>query len=197
MHEYPACSVVTAETGAQSGPPILFHSGLPKLYHLLWGAAIPEDGSMDGDSPDDGEGCQDLAGYTCTPLARAYDLFANLLFQHLLDDPATGHVQSGVATRLSARIAQQNGEVAAAVCRRHYDRALSSNQRVCFVWDLVSARAPFERLSGILDASKIPGLAAKPGGRAFQKKHGLPKLLEFVAATPRRPSEIDWFRGVY
>ena len=193
----PKCTMLTVE----SGPPLLLYSGVPKLYHLLWGATVPEDeGVVHSDTPGEEDSCEyeDLSGYTCTPLARAYDLFSNLLDQHAMEDPATGHVKSGVAARLSARIAQQNGAVAAAACRRHYDRALSSNRRVRFVWDLVSAGARFESLACIIDASKVPTLAAVSGDdRAFQRRYGLPKLLEFTAASPREPSEIDWFHGVY
>ncbi len=188
------CNVVTADVAARAGTPILLHSDVPKTYHLLWDAALPEDGWLDCDS--DGEGCEDLAGYTCTPLARAYDLLSHLLHQQLLENP-DGRLKSGVASRFSARIAQQNGEVCAATCRRHYDRAVACKRRVQFVWDLVSCHADFESLVGILDASKIQTLASEEG--EWQNICGVPKLLTeaITAATPRQRTDIDWFRGVY
>ncbi len=189
------CNVVTADMTAQSGSPVLLHSGVPKTYHLIWAVALPEDGWPELDCDSDEDGCEDLAGYTCTPLARAYDLLSHLLDQQLLENP-DGHLKSGVASRFSARVAQQNGEVCAATCRRHYDRALACKRRVQFVWDLVSCHANFESLAGILDASKIPTLAASG---EWQKTCGVPKLLteSITAAPPRQPIEIDWLRGVY
>ncbi len=151
--------MVTAGVAAQSDSPILLHSGVSKTYRLIWAVALPEDGRLDLDCDSDGDGCEDLAGYTCTPLARAYGLLSRLLDQQLLENP-DGHLKSGVASRFSARVAQQNGEVCAATCRRHYDRALACKRRVQFVWDLVSCHANFESLAGILDASKIPALVA-------------------------------------
>ena len=110
-------------------------TGVPRKYHLVWGAGLPNDDlddlSMDDDEFD-AEVTEDVSGYACTPLALAYDLFAHLLETQLLEDDAS---KSGIVARLSGKMQQQNGEVAASMCRRHYERMLSMKGcRVGFAW---------------------------------------------------------------
>ena len=175
-------------------------TGVPKVFNLFWNASLDDEGvdSLSDAYEDDYDSCSDLAGYTCTPLVRAYDLFANLLDQSLLEDVATGHIRSGIASHFATKMAQQNGEVAASLARERYDRVLAAHRRVEFVWDFVSCSASFDSLHAILDASKIPLLKLPRGGvRKFRRMYGLPMLLAFTESSARKPSEIDWFTGVY
>ena len=188
-------SVITAELAAETGSPIMLHSGVPMIYHLLWGADVPELTLPNSDSETE-DACEDLSGYACTPLARAYDLLSHLLDQQILEQP-DGHMKSGMVSRLSARIVKQNGEVSAATCLRHYHRSLTCKRKIQFVWDLAACHAEFDSLAGILDATTIPGILDMQG--RWVTECGVPKLLSeaIVAAVPRRPTEIDWFRGIY
>ena len=56
-------------------------TGVPKVFNLFWNASLDDEGvdSQSDAYEDDYDSCSDLAGYTCTPLVRAYDLFAILL----------------------------------------------------------------------------------------------------------------------
>ena len=175
-------------------------TGVPKVFNLFWNASLDDEGvdSLSDAYEDDYESCSDLAGYTCTPLVRAYDLFANLLDQSLLEDVATGHIRSGIASHFATKMAQQNGEVAASLARGRYDRVLATHRRVEFVWDFVDCSASFDSLHAILDASNIPLLKVPRGCvRKFRRTYGLPMLLAFTESSARTPSEIDWFTGVY
>ncbi len=132
------------------------------------------------------------------PLARAFDLFEQLLDQQQLRaDTPSSHAESGVAYRLNRRCRRQNGQASAQLCRRHYDNALATDQRVSFVWDLVNARTAFEDLSCIFDAGKAPTLPPVEDDHLLERKYGLPKRMSFGHARRREASEIDWFSGVY
>jgi len=140
--------------------------------------------------------CEDFAGYTCTPLQRAYDLFQRLLEQELLVD-SDGHIESGVVSRISARIGIQNGQVAADMCRIHCDRAITTKGRLAFVWDLVdSAKADFDALPSISDASKVPTFKTL-NDNEFERIYGLPKKLQCEELPRRLPIESDWLSSVY
>ena len=147
----------------------------------------------------DEEVTEDVSGYIFTPLALAYDLFAHLLETQLLEEDASKY---GIVARLSGKMQQQNGEVAASMCRRHYERMLSmKGSRVGFAWALVNAnRDGFDSLIAIFDAGVIPSMSSSSAGLAdnmFEQKYGFPRLLRFNRAHLRRPTEIDWFRNVY
>ena len=183
---------------------MLLHTGLPRKYHLLWGAGLSTDASDEtsGASDDDcnAEMTEDVAGYTCTPLARAYDLFDHLLEMQLLEEDAATESKFGIVARLSAKMQQQNGDVAAAMCRRHYDRVMSTKGRVGFAWDLVSANIDgFDSLKTIFDAGVVPSLASGAAlpDETFERHYGFPRSLRFKRAELRRPTAIDWFRDVY
>ena len=194
-----------AEPAVNTDSPLLLHTGLPRKYHLLWGAGLSNDGIDDrpGVSDDDcgAELAEDVAGYTCTPLARAYDLFEHLLEMQLFEqDASTDSNKFGIVARLSAKMKQQNGEVAAAMCRRHYDRVLSTKGKVGFAWHLVNANIDgFCSLKAIVDAGVVPSLASGVtlSDETFERKYGFPRSLRFKRAELRRPTAIDWYRGVY
>ena len=188
------------EEASRTGSPLLMFTGVPKVFNLFWNASLDDEGVDSSSDPyeDDYDSCSDLAGYTCTPLARAYDLFLNLLDQSLFEDAATGHIRSGIGSHFATKITQQNGEVAASLARERYDRVLATHRRVEFVWDLVDCSASFDSLHAILDASNIPMLKVPRGCvRKFRRTYGLPMLLAFTESSARTPSEIDWFTGVY
>ena len=177
--------------------PLLIHSNVPKQYYLLWNANLTKD-----DIPDVSEDsceealCEDLSGYTCTPLQRAFDLFQRLLEQELLAD-STGYIDSGVVSRITPRVGLQNGEVAAEMCRIRWDRAVAAKERVSFVWDLVdSSKVDFDGLSYINDAGKIPTLKTSNDDE-FEKIYGLPRKLECKELPPRKSIESDWLSSVY
>ena len=203
IKECEKCRIRTVEPAVNTDSPLLLHTGVPRKFHLFWGAGLPND-DLDLDDPSgvdddfDAEVTEDVAGYTCTPLARAYDLFANLLETQLLEEDAS---KSGIVARLSGRMQQQNGEVAASMCRRHYDRMLSTKGcRVGFAWDLVNANIDgFDSLKSIFDAGVVPSIASSAGlaDNVFEQKYGFPRLLRFNRAKLRRPTEINWFRDVY
>ena len=93
-----------------------------------------------------------------------------------------------------------NGEVAAAMCRRHYDRVLSTKGKVGFAWHLANANIDgFCSLKAIVDAGIVPSLAsgATLSDETFERKYGFPRSLRFKRAELRRPTAIDWYRGVY
>jgi hypothetical protein len=203
VKECEKCSVRTAEPAVNTDSPLLLHTGVPRKYHLFWGAALPNDDTGDisemEDDDFDAEVTEDVSGYACTPLARAYDLFAHLLEMQLLEEDPS---HSGIVARLSGRMQQQNGEVAASMCRRHYDRMFSMKGcPVGFAWDLRNANVDgFDSLKSIFDAGAIPSIASSSAGLAdnmFEQKYGFPRLLRFNRANLRRPTEIDWFRDVY
>ncbi len=178
---------------------------------MFWGATLSEhelpDASDDTSDDDDGRNnsgmCEDFAGYTCTPLTRAYDLFHRLLEQQLLAEDASGHVASGVAGRISARISLRNGEVAAEMCRRRWDQAVVAREKISFVWDFVDATkaTSFDSLTCILDAGKVRTLAtAVRDDRVFERRYGLPRMLEFSVLSRRQPADsgnCDWWGCVY
>ena len=202
VKECEKCRIRTAEPAVNTDSPLLICTGVPRKYHLVWGAGLPNDDlddlSMDDDEFD-AEVTEDVSGYACTPLALAYDLFAHLLETQLLEDDAS---KSGIVARLSGKMQQQNGEVAASMCRRHYERMLSMKGcRVGFAWDLVNANVDgFDSLKAIFDAGVIPSISSSSAGLAdnmFEQKYGFPRLLRFNRANLRRPTEIDWFRDVY
>ena len=204
VKECEKCKVQTAEPAASTDSPLLLHTGLPKKYHLLWGAGLSTDASDEtsGASDDDcnAEMTEDVAGYTCTPLARAYDLFDHLLEMQLLEEDAATESKFGIVARLSAKMRQQNGDVAAAMCRRHYDRVMSTKGRVGFAWDLVSANIDgFDSLKTIFDAGVVPSLASGAAlpDETFERNYGFPRSLRFKRAELRRPTAIDWYRDVY
>ena len=169
---------------------------------MLWGGTPPNDDLDDvsdtNNNDFDAEVTEDVSGYACTPLARAYDLFDHLLEMQLLSQDAG---KCGIVARLSGRMQQQNGEVAASMCRRHYDRISSTKGcPVGFAWDLVNANVDgFDSLKGIFDAGVIPSIASSAGlaDTVFEQKYGFPRLLRFNRANLRRATEIDWFHDVY
>ena len=197
------CRIRIAEPAVNTDSPLLLHTGVPRKYHLLWGAALPnsdmDDSSEMDDDDCDAEVTEDVSGYACTPLARAYDLFAHLLDMQLREEDSSN---SGIVARLSGRMHQQNGEVAASMCRRHYDRMLwMKGCPVGFAWDLRNANAEgFDSLKSIFDAGAVPAISSSSAGLAentFEQKYGFPRLLRFNRAKLRRPTKIDWFRDVY
>ena len=204
IKECEECKIQIAEPAVSTDSPLLLHSGLPRKYHLLWGAGLSADASDDSSvaSDDDCSGAitEDVAGYACTPLARAYDLFDHLLEMQLLEEDATTESKFGIVARLSAKMQQQNGDVAAAMCRRHYDRVMSTKGRVGFAWDLVNANIDgFDSLKTIFDAGVVPLLAsgATLPDETFERNYGFPRSLRFKRAELRRPTAIDWYRDVY
>ena len=193
----------TVEPAVNTDSPLLLHTGVPRKYHLFWGAALPnneDDISEIEDEEFDAEVTEDVSGYTCTPLARAYDLFAHLLAMQLLEEDSSDF---GIVARLSGKMQQQNGEVAASMCRRHYKRMLSMKGcRVGFAWDLVNANVDgFDSLKAIFDAGVIPSISSSSSAglpdNIFEQKYGFPRLLRFNQANLRKPTEIDWFGNVY
>ena len=108
-----------------------------------------------------------------------------------------GHIESGVVSRISARIGIQNGQVAADMCRIHCDRAITTKGRLAFVWDLVdSAKADFDALPSIWDASKVPTFKTL-NDNEFERIYGLPKKLQCEELPRRLPIESDWLSSVY
>ena len=89
VKECEKCKIQTVEPAVSTDSPLLLHAGLPRKYNLLWGAELAADDSDDqsGHSDTDchSEVTEDMAGYACTPLTRAYDLF----------DQPTGDAASG------------------------------------------------------------------------------------------------------
>ena len=136
--------------------------------------------------------------YECTPLARAFDLFEHLHEERLLHGAtAESSIESGVEFRIKKCYSRQNGQPAVEICRRHFDRALATDCRICFVWDLVNARTTsFDDLSCILDASRIPTLP-QVGDECFTVTYGLPRLLSCSNMEERQSYHIDWFSDVY
>lgn len=203
IKECERCAIRAVEPATNTASPLLVRTGVPRKYHLLWGAGLSTDDMndiswMDDDFELDRGDFSDVAGYTCTPLARAYDLFSHLLDMSLFEEEVC---TSGVVSRLSHRMTQQNGEVAASMCRRHCDmsRRISSS-KVGFAWDFINVMIDgFDTLKGVFDAGFIPSLTcdARLSDDAFEQKHGFPRYLEFKRAVTRRPIEIDWFRDVY
>ena len=192
------CNVSASKPAHLTGSPLLLHSGVPKHYYLLWNVNLTTGDDWPDVSEDSCEEgiCEDFAGYTCTPLQRAYDLFQRLLEQELLVD-SDGHIESGVVSRISARISIQNGQVAADMCRIHWDRAIATKGRLAFVWDLVdSAKADFDALPSIWDASKVPTLKTL-NDNEFERIYGLPKKLQCKEMPRRLPIESDWLSPVY
>ena len=193
-----ACNVSAAKPAHLTGSPLLLHSGVPKHYYLLWNVNLTRGDDWPDASEDSCEEgvCEDFAGYTCTPLQRAYDLFQRLLEQELLVD-SDGHIDSGVVSRISARIGIQNGQVANDMCRIHWDRAITTKGRLAFVWDFVdSSKADFDALSTIWDATKVPTLKTL-NDEEFERIYGLPKKLECKEIPPRQSIESDWLSTVY
>jgi len=192
------CNVSASKPAHLTGSPLLLHSGVPKHYYLLWNVNLTTGDDWPDVSEDSCEEgiCEDFAGYTCTPLQRAYDLFQRLLEQELLVDSG-GHIESGVVSRISARIGIQNGQVAADMCRIHCDRAITTKGRLAFVWDLVdSAKADFDALPSVWDASKVPTLKTL-NDNEFERIYGLPKKLQCKEMPRRLPIESDWLSPVY
>ena len=193
-----ACNVSAAKPAHLTGSPLLLHSGVPKHYYVLWNVNPTKGDDWPDESEDSCEEgiCEDFAGYTCTPLQRAYDLFQRLLEQELMVDSG-GHIESGVVSRISARIGIQNGQVAADMCRIHWDRAITAKGRLAFVWDLVdSAKANFDALPSIWDASKVPTLKTL-NDNEFERIYGLPKKLQCEELPRRLQIESDWLSSVY
>jgi hypothetical protein len=192
------CNVSASKPAHLTGSPLLLHSGVPKHYYLLWNVNLTTGDDWPDVSEDSCEEgiCEDFAGYTCTPLQRAYDLFQRLLEQELLVDSG-GHIESGVVSRISARIGIQNGQVAADMCRIHCDRAITTKGRLAFVWDLVdSAKADFDALPSVWDASKVPTLKTL-NDNEFERIYGLPKKLQCEELPRRLQIESDWLSSVY
>ena len=118
----------------------------------------------------------------------------------LLEEETATESKFGVVARLSSKMQQQNGDVAAAMCRRHYDRVMSIKGRVGFAWDLVNANMDgFDSLKTIFDAGVVPSLAsgATLPDETFERNYGFPQSLRFKRAELRRPTSIDWYRDVY
>jgi hypothetical protein len=108
-----------------------------------------------------------------------------------------GHIESGAVSRISVRIGIQNGQVAVEMCRIHWDRAIATKGRLAFVWDLVdSAKADFDALPSISDASKVPTLKTL-NDNEFERIYGLPKKLQCEELPRRLPIESDWLSSVY
>ena len=203
LRECKKCRLLTVEPASNTDSPLLLHTGVPRKYHLLWGVTLPND-DMDCLSDVDindvyAEATEDVSGYACTPLARAYDLFAHLLEGQLLEEDPS---RSGIVARLSGRMQQQNGEVAASMCRRHYDRMLTMKGcPVGFAWDFRNANVDgFDSLKSIFDAGAIPSIAVSSTGltdNMFEQTYGFPRLLSFSRAKVRTPTQYDWFSDVY
>ena len=84
------------------------------------------------------------------------------------------------------------------VATSYAHRVLVAHRRVEFVWDFVGCNVPFDNPHAILDASEIPLLKLPRGGaRKFRRTYGLSMLLAFTESAARKPSEMDWFTGVY
>ena len=191
-----ACNVSAVAPAHFTASPLLLHSGVQKQYYVLWNTNLTKDDIPDVSDDSCSEAiCEDLSGYTCTPLQRAYDLFQRLLEQELLAD-SIGHIDSGVVSRISTRVGIQNGEVAAELCRNRWDRAIAAKERVSFVWDLVDVKADFDALSCILDATRIPRLKDCSDDE-FETIYGIARKLECKELPPRQSIESDWLSSVY
>ena len=203
--------MITTTPGMNTGFPILMHSNLFKTHHLLWDvevAQVQRQGQHSGkdigsNNEDDvyessdyqDNTCEDVAGYTCTPLAKAYDILNHLVYLHLTEQ-SNGHLKSGMSSRFFADITKHNGEMCAATCRQMYERSLVYKRQVQFVWDLVACDAEFEALLAIHDSSVIEnGLQMEETGASCI----IPRLLSDAIkdATPRTTIYIDWFQDVY
>ena len=205
VKECEQCEIKITEPAASTDSPLLLQTGLPRKYHLLWGVGLSTDDSDDssGASDDkcDAEVTEDVAGYTCTPLARAYDLFDHLLEMQLLEEDTSTQSKFGIVARLSAKMQQRNGWGAADMCRRHYDRAMcTKGNGVGFAWELVNANIHgFDALKATFDAGVIPSLgpASTLADNIFERNYGFPRLLRFKRVELRRSATIDLYHDVY
>ena len=204
IKECAKCGVRVAEPAVNTDSPLLLYTGISKKYHLLWNASLLNDhcdnmsSCLENDCNTDV--VEDVAGYTCTPLALAYDLFNQLLELQLIEEDTSTRNKCGVVARLSADMHQQNGEVTASVCRRHYDKMMGMKGRVGFVWELVNANMDnFDSLNNIFDAGSVPVLASAImlSDKAFERNYGFPRMLRFERAELRSPTTIDWYSDVY
>jgi hypothetical protein len=205
VKECEKCKIQTAEPAVSTDSPLLLHAGLPRKYNLLWGAELAADDSDDqsGHSDTDchSEVTEDMAGYACTPLTRAYDLFDNLLEMQLLEEDVATESKFGIVSRLSAKMQQQNGEVAAAMCRRHCARVMyTKGKGAGFAWELINANTDgFDSLKVIFDAGVVflVDTTTTLPDDIFERNYGLPRSLRFKRAEIRCPTAIDWYRDVY
>ena len=205
------CKMITTTPITKTGFPILMHSNLRKSYHLLWDVDVAQIQAHGQHSDKDGifkncdivhessnyqdDVCEDVAGYTCTPLARAYDIFNHLVDQHLTEQP-NGHLKSGMSSRFFANVTKHNGEMCSATCRQMNEKSLFCNHQVQFVWDLVACDAEFEALLAIHDSSVIENRLQMDENMVTCT---IPRLLSDAIkdAMPRSTTNIDWFQDVY
>ena len=96
---------------------------------------------------------------------------------------------------------QQNGEVAAAMCRRHCARVMyTKGKGAGFAWELINTNTDgFDSLKVIFDAGVVflVDTTTTLPDDIFERNYGLPRSLRFKRAEIRCPTAIDWYRDVY
>lgn len=138
-----------------------------------------------------------LAGYSSTPIALAFDVSEHCMKQTLQIDPSTKWIDGGAVSKLGRLMATQNGECSVQFCANHVSNAVTSGQPLTFVFDFVSAISEFDNLRCILDARHVPVLNPGLSEHDFQKTYCLPRKLAFDEVQPRKVVAINWFDGVH
>jgi hypothetical protein len=143
-------------------------------------------------------GNDNLAGYSCTPIVRALDVFDHCLKHHLVSNNSTKWLDGGAVGKLGRMMTTQNGQCSAEFCSKHVSAAILNGGPLCFVYDFVPASSPLPNLKYLLDAATIPTLKPGLAEAEFELVYALPRKLTFQAAAERSNMyQTDWWRDVY
>ena len=189
----PVCECGQNRTESSSPNTVVVKSaGAAGAYFLLWGVELPD---SDAEAAEDAqESVNDIDGYFCTPIERAYALFDRLLDENLVaEDPLDG----GAVTRLLGRtMHRQNGHISSQTAARQYDSSWRSTERLSFVFDFMPCEtATFDHLRFLHDAARSP--LQQLDDAAFESTYGLPRRLLFSRHRPREPLRQDLLSSVY
>ena len=89
-----------------------------------------------------------------------------------------------------------SGASAKSYANSHLYSRLLLNEKLTFVYDLVDTKRNFESLNFVLNAAQKP-LRGQLGDDEFQRTYGLPKKLNFKAASVRPAVDLDLWSSIY
>ena len=200
------CQTLGIDQDSLSESVIVAPTGSPGFFDVFAGPGLGEHvdsdfvccGVLDGSRRVCPNGVDNLAGYSCTPICRALDVFEHCLRHHLVSNDATKWLDGGAVNKIGRAMATQNGECCADFCQKRFGATVLTGGPLCFVYDFVVASTPLQSLKYLLDAGTIPTLKRGLTEAEFELVYSLPRKLSFEAAAKRSGAyERDWWAGVY
>ena len=122
------CQTVGIDEDSLSEAVVVSPTGAPGDFDVFAGPSLGEHvdsdfvccGILGGSRRPCPNGIDNMAGYSCTPIARAMDVFENCLKHHLVANDATKWLDGGAVGKIGRLMGTQNGECCADFCQKRF-----------------------------------------------------------------------------